>query len=295
MYPIHTHTLLFIIVLQLQPCLRYVEAKCTPSRKPFALLLDNCTLPGTTVDSWGISSIEIGGTNVCLTPSMFVDNTLLMDTSLCQDGHRDEGESTQSQCESRRGGPVDISALSTAFAPGMDSDLAVDQNWINLMERTGITKNPYGTVGKVDLDLPDDITLSQFAVGVVNQGQDHTAGHLGLGTNSTFLKALGRIGMNPALGFGLNIGSQSVAAPRPGNLVVDGYDAASIRGAWHNYPINHDRPDPGERICPLQVVVEELAVRFANGTQSDNLLGIGLDRSTPVACIEPYVLFLDRW
>jgi hypothetical protein len=63
----YTHTLLLVVVLQLQPYLRYVEAKCTPSRKPFAILLDNCTLPGTTVDSWGISSIEIGGTNVCLT------------------------------------------------------------------------------------------------------------------------------------------------------------------------------------------------------------------------------------
>jgi hypothetical protein len=218
---------------------------------------------------------------------MFVDNTLLMDTSLCQDGHRDKGESTQAQCESRRGGPVNVSALSSSFAPGTDSVLAVDLNWINLMERRGITKDPYGTAGKVDLDLPDDMRLSQSAVGVVNQGQDHNAAHLGLGPNSTFLKALGRSGMNPALGFGLNAASQSVAAPRPGNLVVDGYDAASIRGAWHNYSINHNTPDPGERICPLQVVVEELTVRFANGTQSDSLLGTGLDRSTPVACVEP--------
>jgi hypothetical protein len=287
MYLIHTHILLLTVVLQLQPYLRYVEAKCTPSRKPFAIPLGNCTLPGTNVDSWGISSIEISGTNVCLSPSMFVDNILLMDTSLCQDGHRDKGEATIAQCESRRGGPVNVSALSGSFTTGTDSDLAVDRNWINWMELNGITEDIYGTVGKIDLDLPNDIRLSQFAVGIVNQGQDHNAAHLGLGPNSAFLKALGASGMNPALGFGLNAGSQSVAAPRPGNLVVDGYDATSIRGVWHNYSINHNTPDPGSRICPLQVTVQEMTVKFANGTQSGSLLGTAPSRSTPAACIEP--------
>lgn len=266
---------------------RYGEAKCTPSRKPFAIALDNCTLPGTNVDSWGISSIEVGGTTTCLTPSMFVDNTLLMDNSLCDDGNRNTGENTRAQCESRRGGPIDISALGSAFTKAANVDLAPDQNWINLMERANIRENIYGIPGLVDLSLPSDMRLSKFPVGVINQGQDHTAAHLGLGLNSTFLRALGDNGMKPALGFGLNVGSQSVSAPRAGNLVIDGYDTASVGGVWHNYTINHNPPDPGSRICPLQVFVKEMTVKFANGTKSGSLLGSGTSRSTPPACIEP--------
>jgi hypothetical protein len=218
---------------------------------------------------------------------MFVDNILLMDTSLCGDGHRDVGESTRAQCESRRGGPVNTTALGSAFARGTNFDLAPDQNWVNLMERDDIVDNVYGTPGSLDLLLPNDLRLSQFPVGVINQGQRHNTAHLGLGPNSTFLRALGKLGMNPARGYGLNVGSQSVVAPRVGNLVVDGYDSASVRGAWHNYSINHNTPDPGSRICPLQVVVTELKVKFANGTQSKSLLGEGPSATTPVACIEP--------
>jgi hypothetical protein len=286
MNSIYTYILLLTIVLQFQPCTKCTEAKCISSRKPFAIPLVNCTPPGTNVDSWGISSIEISGTNVCLTPSMFVDNVLLMDKILCQDGNRNEREDTVAQCESRRGGPVSVSALSS-FANGTDSDLAPDRNWINLMARTNITKDVYGTIGRVDLGLPNDVRLSQFAVGVVNQGQNHNAAHLGLGLNSTFLNALGASGMGPALGFGLDVGSQSVAAPRFGNLVVDGYDSSSIGGAWHNYTINSNTPNSDDRICPLQVQVKEMTVKFANGTHSDTLLGSGLDRGNYVACIEP--------
>lgn len=287
MYLVHTRILPFFAILQLQPHLNYADAKCTPSRKPFIIPLGNCTLPGTNVDSWGISSIEISGINACLSPSMFVDNTLLMDTSLCQDGHRGEGENTQAQCESRRGGPVNISALNGAFTAGTESDLAVDRNWVNLMDHAGIKDNVYGTIGKINMNLPNDLSLTAYPVGVINQGQDHNAAHLGLGPNSTFLRALGASGMDPALGFGLNVGSQGAIESRSGTLVIDGYDAASVSGAWHNYSINHNTPDPGDRICPLQVVVEELTVKFANGTQSGSLLGSGLGRSTPSACIEP--------
>jgi hypothetical protein len=283
---IYTYILLLTIVVEFQPYTKCIEAKCVSTRKPFAIPLVNCTPPGTNVHSWGIDSIEIGGTTVCLTPSMFVNNVLLMDKILCQNGNRDIGEDTVAQCDSRRGGPVSVSALSS-FANGTDSDLATDQNWINLMARSNITKDIYGAVGKVDLDLPNDVRLSRFAVGVVDQGQHHNAAHLGLGLNSTFLNALSASGMGPALGFGLDVGSQSVAAPRFGNLIVDGYDSSSIGGAWHNYTINRNTPNSGDRSCPLEVQVKEMIVKFANGTQSKTLLGSGLDRGNYVACIEP--------
>jgi hypothetical protein len=221
---------------------------------------------------------------------MFVDNTLLMDASLCDDANRNRalGENTQAQCQSRRGGPVNISALGNGFIIGTKADISVDQNWINIMERAGVTEDEaYGTVGRTDLHLPNEIRLEKYPVAVINRGQDHNAAHLPLGPNSTFLRALGALGMSPALGFGLNIGSQSITGPRAGNLVIAGTDIASIRGAWHNYTINHNTPDPGDRICPLQVVVEEVRVKFPNGSDSENLLGTGPGRSTPAACIEP--------
>lgn len=218
---------------------------------------------------------------------MFVDNLFPMDARLCDDDKRDTGEETRAQCESRRGGPLNITEMGTAFAPANYTDLAEDENWVNLMASSKITESIYGAVGKVELHLPSDIPLPQFPVGVINQGQDHNAGHLGLGPASVFLKTLENVGLGPAFGFGLNVGSQSVTGPRSGHLVIDGIDTDSIQGAWHNFTINHDPPDPGSRICPLQVIVAEMAVKFPNGTQFSDLLGTGPSRFNGVACIEP--------
>ncbi|KAF2742343.1 hypothetical protein M011DRAFT_481739 [Sporormia fimetaria CBS 119925] len=220
---------------------------------------------------------------------MFVDNTLLMDASLCQEGRRGPGENTEAICQSRRGGTIDVGELADRFTKGSLADIELDENWVNFIKKDMSTEQAYGTIGKVDLELPNGITLAQFPLAVVNQGQDHNMAHLGLGPNSVFLKALAEdANMGPALGFGLDVGSQFVSAPRPGNLVVQGYDANSIGGRWYNHTINHRAPDPGERVCPLQVTVEEMTILFTNGSMSPNMLGEGSERSTPAACIEPY-------
>ncbi|KAF2827959.1 hypothetical protein CC86DRAFT_404991 [Ophiobolus disseminans] len=72
-------------------------------------------------------------------------------------------------------------------------------------------------------------------------------------------------------------------SPRDGNLVLGGYDSASITGSWHDYPMNYSDTLAG-RHCPLQVHIQGLQL-LLEGQKSVQLLG---DGDGHLACIEPY-------
>lgn len=123
-----------------------------------------------------------------------------------------------------------------------------------------------------------------MTVAVITKGVNFTAGHLGLGQHSLLLQHLKDSGIIPTLGFGLNAGSQSTQNPRDGNLVLGGYDAASVTSSFTTYPMDYEETLAG-RYCPLQVHIQGLQL-LLEGLDPIQLIGEGDGHA---ACIEPYV------
>jgi hypothetical protein len=140
--------------------------------------------------------------------------------------------------------------------------------------------------GTTELQLPPNNDLSKYPIGIITSGNYQNVGHLGLANDSDFLHSVLSDGLIPANGFGLNAGSQSVANPRDGGLVLGGYDLASIDGAFFNFSVT--AADSSEKECPLQVTIALLVLRFplAEGFTDVTLTSSGI---LIPACIEPLV------
>ncbi|KAJ9644545.1 hypothetical protein H2201_000319 [Coniosporium apollinis] len=187
--------------------------------------------------------------------------------------------STPEQCASRRGGLIDTSSEDSSFIglPIDKANLTSDRVWARIMKPL----QPYKVAGTVDLDLKHNLRLQNLTVAVITEGQNHNAGHLGLGPNSTVLAGLISQGAIHDKGFGLNAGSQSYDKPRPGSLVLGGYDKANVIGAFREYPMNRSSDD---RNCPLQLNVVRLVLRRP-GQDDVDLSPKGV---IVPSCIEPY-------
>lgn len=251
--------------------------KCTLSNpQPISLSLSNCTvhhIDGRDVDSWGVS-LSLSGQELCFVPSTVVNNTLVMGAEVCSNDHN----GTLAQCTSRRGGLFDIAAAGSSFVNISLADLAADTGWREIMKPLP----PFTVAGKTTLQLPADISVP-MSIAVITQGQNHTAGHLGLGLGSVFLRNLVSQGLATAPAFGINAGSQSHSNPRDGSLVLGGYDKASVNGHFINYTMEYPVIQRTEsRICPLQVTIEKLIFRSASGADVEL---ISVSQPTP-ACIE---------
>jgi hypothetical protein len=131
------------------------------------------------------------------------------------------------------------------------------------------------------LHLPPDSALPSYPIGIITSGSNQNVGHLGLASDSDFLHAALSSGLIPANGFGLNAGSQSIANPRPGGLVLGGYDLASIDRTFSHFPIS-DAVSSGIE-CPLQVTITQLVLRLQT---LDGFADVELGASI-LACIEP--------
>ncbi|MCJ1246763.1 hypothetical protein MMC30_003972 [Trapelia coarctata] len=199
-----------------------------------------------------------------------------MGVEVCSDDHN----STLAQCSSRRGGLFDIAAAGSSFVGISLMDLAADAGWQEIMKPLP----PFTVAGNTTLQLPADISVP-MSIAVITQGQNHTAGHIGLGIDSVFLHALVSQGLASAPAFGMNAGSQSHSNPRDGSLVLGGYDKASVNGHFTNYSMDYPVIQRTEsRICPLQVIIEKLVLRPASGVDVELISG---SQPTP-ACIELY-------
>lgn len=119
-------------------------------------------------------------------------------------------------------------------------------------------------------------------VAVATGGQNHATSELGLGIDSVLLDALMNASLIPATRFGINAGSQSIAKPWDGSLVLGGFDQASINDHFTEYEMNY------ARICPLQVSMQRLTLR-PEGREGIVLSDEG---SSFHACIEPSVELL---
>jgi hypothetical protein len=259
---------------------RAAAEQCSLPPQPRSFRLGNCTT-AEGVDSWGLL-VGIGDNSllqeVCLIPSTVVNNTLVQGVEVCSVAQNPND--TIPACRSRRGGLFNHSISSfTTISP--DQILAQDPAWASFM-----SPFPNFTVaGNSTLFFPSDLSIGDFPIGVITQGQNSSAGHLGLANNSVFLQLLVQGGLAPSMGFGLNVGSQSVALPRDGNLVIGGYDKSSIDGYFANYSM--EEVFQTKRVCSNQVVIESLKLRRPGLDDVD----ISSEGHPIPACIEPCGFF----
>jgi hypothetical protein len=209
-----------------------------------------------------------------------------MGTDICNDDAARQGI-TFEQCQSRRGGVFNITAAQTQnlYSSASDDGLKPDRNWENINPKSN---QIYGKPGRTVLDFPFGPSLSQVLLSIITENQNTNLGHLGVQlANASFLEALSKAGY-PSDGWGLNAGSTSDANWRPGNIVLGGYDRASVRGAFTTFQINNNPDLENERYCPLQVEITNMEIRVPgnpSGNPSFNLID---PSDTGVkACIEP--------
>jgi hypothetical protein len=258
-----------------------VAASSCSSVQPIWLPLGNVTIPEINIPdvvSWG-TVIGVGNSSqqVCCVPSTVVNGTLIMASDVCNSSNlQNQGQNqTAAQCRSRRGNFVDRSSLT----PTSVDSLPPDPGWAAIM--SPLPAFQYAVDTALQLRSDDSVDMPE---GLITEGQNHTTSHLGLGIDSELLQQLVNIGMIPARSWGLNPGSQSILNPKDGNLVLGGYDEASVKDNFVDYDLNYPvAVGSGGRDCPLQVTVNKMILRTAEG--SDITLS---DESSPFpSCIEP--------
>jgi hypothetical protein len=254
-------------------CLITVASSSTSST-PLLLPLSNCTVAGTNVDSWGLG-LDLADPlqYLCVVPSTVVNSTLVISSNFCQT----ESNITNAQCESLCGNTFNTSSAGSSYTSSSASAvLAPNPVWADLSPEALLA-------GTTELQLPNK-ELSKYPIGIITSGDHQNVGHFGLANDSDFLNYAVCDGLIPANGFGLNAGSQSVANPRDGSLVLGGYDLASVGGAFYNFSVA--TVGSSERECPLQVTITLMVLRFplADGFTDVTLTSSGV---LIPACIEP--------
>lgn len=259
-------------------CIGFVASDCSAlSATPIVLTISNVSIASQNTNTYGVR-LDVGEPrqNLCLMPSTVVDNTLLVSKNICSTTAQNM---TQAQCRSYHGGTFDVAAAQSSFTNvSIAATLPSDPGWAKF-------NPPFTVAGSTNINLVSNIAVPNTTVVVITEGMNFTAGHLGLGRQSTLLKHLKNSNMIPSLSFGLNAGSQSILSPRDGSLVLGGYDKASPISSFYSYPMNYSDTIAG-RYCPLQVHIQNLQL-VLQGIGPIELIGEG---DGHYACIEPYEL-----
>jgi hypothetical protein len=244
------------------------------SAPPFTVPLSTCTFASGTTSS-GIL-VEVGGPptpqRLCLTPSTLVNSTLVSVDSLC------DPRMTQRECESVRGGLFDKKKSSTW------KDASLSQYNSTREEGAWAHLNPPGItdVGYDTFHIPggNEVTLYGFGIALNVRGTASVTGLLGLGTESLFLDQVVAKNYAPSRSWSLDVGSQSAARPRDGELVIGGYNKRRKDGdfVWQNVSdMSGDGP------CPLRTSIKEMNIVMEDGSEKPLLSSSG----TVEVCIEP--------
>jgi hypothetical protein len=251
---------------------------------PILLRLTNCSFPANgayyrsgveVIDSWGLE-VEIASPSqsLCLCPSTVVNNTAIMAGNIC---NNDPSMGTLAQCVSDRGGVFNPNDTTSDFKIFSTDNLVPDNEWDTF-------NAPFGGAANTTIQFASNLSLPAFPVALVLDAPNSSISQLGLANNSVFLHQAVKAGLSAVAGFGLLAGSQSVSNPRDGHLILGGYDAASLAGPFHTYPMSNTT-HAGSRVCSLQVEVETLILRRPNKPDVDLVTG-----GTPMySCIEPSV------
>ncbi|KXT17102.1 hypothetical protein AC579_2032 [Pseudocercospora musae] len=188
--------------------------------------------------------------------------------------------STDAQCMTQRGGFYDPEASSTSEAKLDVYDAGGDPSDVARAIGTHIWFNDWGT----DRIVLANATLDDFPIGMPGfdfGGRFDTQNNIGLGQNSTILKALKDAGhiSSRSWSYWYGIESATSSAAKDGQVVFGGYDAAKVTGQNFTQPLG--KPSPA-CLSGMSVIVSGMSLGFPNGTKADLLAG-----SSFSACFQP--------
>ncbi|KAK4222852.1 hypothetical protein QBC38DRAFT_331853, partial [Podospora fimiseda] len=231
------------------------------------------------IHSWGFNlNIDKAG-ELCVVPSTVTNATFVTSDGVCtsKDQLQTNGVSiNEATCRSRRGGLISTQGLKE----GDVKSLGENPTWTSL-------GNSMARAVEVTLGfLKQTVSIT---LGLIDKGQQSTASHFGLASDSVALRILKDAGIIGARSFGLNVGSQSVQFPKPGSLVLGGWDANSVdSSSFIEFPINANYKSSSRR-CPLKVEITQLTVRLKRSNETSwNESNYADPGDTLIACIEPY-------
>lgn len=254
-------------------------------RLPFG----NCSFP--TADQGRVYSTGIllgagPSDRFCGMVSTVVNSSLIQTSNVCSEEWLNVTsagvEMTEEQCLSRRGGFLLRDDLPEASSVVRSSLSDLNPGWVNITRND--TKEPFRYTEEIELKIKDNSVT--MIGGLITQGQQHTMSHIGLAETSTLLQSLKDEGLIAARSWGLDSGSQSVAAPRNGSLVLGGYDASSFDGGWTTFPISRSNL-VRKRHCPLQVLITEMTFTVQVGDSKEQTETPVSGSNALIACIEP--------
>ena len=240
----------------------------------FAIPLRNCTFESGVV-SWG-SMVEVGTPpqRLCLVPSTVINSTLVSQRSLCSISNTLESR----KCEALRGGFFNENSSTTWTGVSLSAynDTRSNPTW-EQFNAPGFTE-----VGYDKINFPNaDVALYGAGIALNQYGNNSNAGMIGLGKDSIFLNDAVRQGHAGSKTWSLDSGSQSLVAPRDGELVIGGYNLGRTDGSfsWSNVSdMARDRP------CPLRTKIIHMSITLPNGV----VVPIMSNAEVVEACIEPY-------
>ncbi|EME78392.1 uncharacterized protein MYCFIDRAFT_157184 [Pseudocercospora fijiensis CIRAD86] len=188
--------------------------------------------------------------------------------------------STEAQCLIQRGGFYDPKSSSTFEAKLGVHEAGGDPSDVARAIGTHIWFSDWFT----DRFALANTSLEHFPIGMPGfdfGGRFDTQNNIGLGQNSTILKALknsGRISSR-SWSYWYGIESATSSAAKDGQIVFGGYDAAKVTGQNFTQPLG--KPSPA-CLSGMSVIVTGLGLDFPNGTKADLLAG-----SSFSACFQP--------
>jgi hypothetical protein len=249
----------------------------------------NVTLPGLpTVYSSGIL-LTINNAQLCALPSTVASACLLESSDVCKEPWI--GNMTEAECRSRRGNfLVSSDFLSTTSQDELSALFSDNPNWRRFM-------NPLPAFQKGTRDsiqLTPSINTSALH-GIISQGVSHQNSHFSSDRNSYVLRDLRDSGKISAMSFGLDVGSDSSSSPRPGRLILGGYEPSKVMGTFFPFKMDSHQPKVNDRSCPMQVTVTGIKMRYTPTTaagqvrrnETQELKIIGRDAGV-TTCVEPY-------
>ncbi|KAK4160844.1 hypothetical protein QBC43DRAFT_218865 [Cladorrhinum sp. PSN259] len=232
------------------------------------------------IHSWGFNLKFQDAGEVCMVPSTVTNATFVTADGICSSQEQLQANGvpmSEAACNARRGGKISTQKLKTGN-----------------LERLG--RNPGWKMLGNAIDKAVEVSVKLFqqtittTVGVIDKGQQSTASHFGLASDSTILRDSKKSGLIGAISFGLNVGSQSFWFPRLGSLVLGGYDSNSVdSSSFIEFPIKKD-DRLYDRRCPLQVQITDLTfkIKRVNETAWINNNTMAGPGNPLIACIEPY-------
>ena len=240
---------------------------------PLTLVLKNNTLSSGIAINRGVG-LELNGELLSIRLTTLLNNVRLRNSKDCP-----ENRTLETECQGSSGSVYDLDKY--------PFDRVGEEEWSQR-----VVADPYhpGDIHPVQGFATANITttpqiseISNLPIQVWSNKQSSNKSGLALGPSSSFVKRLFEMGVVPGTSWGLFFGSRSQLNSTDGALVVGGYDNGrkDPDASWEYFPTS-----PGYLTvsCPLQVLISDVRLGFADGSQHSLFAETG---TILPACIDP--------